>query len=219
MSAFSSVAVVDANASTRRALHRSLEDDGFKVVGEASDADGAIEVCRRFTPGVVILDVDVSGGGIRAAKAIKEEWPETELVVLASSSNEADLYATLGKGVSGYCLKDEASASIARLVRRVLAGDTVISDGLVASVVKGWRDRREVERAIQAAFPGARLSPREGKILELMALGLTTSQIGRHLVLADVTVRTHVAAIVRKLDVRDRREILHRLRTGVEETT
>lgn len=208
------VVIADDHAPTRWSLRRVLEDDGIVVAGEVDDAEQAVAVCRSLSPDVAILDVRMPGNGVRAAEIIKADCPWIEVMMLTISDDDVDLLATLAAGASGYWLKGQDLELIPKLVRRIILGDTVLSSTLVKPVVKELRGRRTGPDVIGDAFPGVRFSPREREVIELLADGCTTAQIGDRLFIADVTVRTHIAAIVKKLRVRDRNEIVERLRSA-----
>jgi two-component system nitrate/nitrite response regulator NarL len=205
------VVIADDHVPTRTSVCRVLEDAGFKVVAEVGDADGAIRACRDKMPAVAILDVRMPGNGVRAAEIIKAELPTIEVLMLTISDEDSDLFAALAAGASGYWLKGQDLQLIPGLIHQVLAGDIVLSDSLVRPIVKGWRDRHASARLTDNAFPGVRFSSRESNVIELLAAGLTTAEIGSRLFIADVTVRTHIATILKKVRVDDRSEFLSRL--------
>lgn len=204
--------IADDHAPTRTSMCRVLEDGGFVVVAEVGDADGAIRACRDKVPAVAILDVRMPGNGVRAAEIIKAEQPMIEVLMLTVSDEDSDLFAALAAGASGYWLKGQDLQLIPGLIHQVLAGDIVLSDSLVKPIVEGWRDGHTHTRLTDNAFPGVRFSSRERDVIELLAAGLTTAEIGDRLFIADVTVRTHIATILKKVRVGDRSELLSQLR-------
>jgi DNA-binding NarL/FixJ family response regulator len=206
------VVIADDHAPTRTSMCRVLEDGGFVVVAEVGDADGAIRACRDKVPAVAILDVRMPGNGVRAAEIIKAEQPMIEVLMLTVSDEDSDLFAALAAGASGYWLKGQDLQLIPGLIHQVLAGDIVLSDSLVKPIVEGWRDGHTHTRLTDNAFPGVRFSSRERDVIELLAAGLTTAEIGDRLFIADVTVRTHIATILKKVRVGDRSELLSQLR-------
>lgn len=208
VSAAPGVVIADDHAPTRASVRQVLEDDGFKVVAEVADADQAIAACRAAAPAVAILDVRMPGNGVRAAEVIKAECPMVEVMMLTISDDDADLFAALAAGASGYWLKGQDLNLIPRLVRRVLAGDTVLSSSLVKPVVSEWRGSRRRGGLLDERFPGVRFSARELEVIELLVDGCTTAEIGERLFIAEVTVRTHIAAVVKKVRVRDRGELV-----------
>ncbi len=202
------VVIADDHAPTRAAVRQALEDGGFCVVAEVDDADRAIAACRSASPAVAILDVRMPGNGVRAAEVIKAECPLVEVMMLTISDDDADLFAALAAGASGYWLKGQDLNLIPGLVRRILGGDTVLSSSLVRPVVTEWRGSRKRLDPLEECFPGVRFSPREREVIGLFAAGCTTAEISDRLFIAEVTVRSHIAAVVRKARVRDRSELL-----------
>jgi DNA-binding NarL/FixJ family response regulator len=198
---------------------RVLEDGGFVVVAEVGGADEAIRACRDKVPAVAILDVRMPGNGVRATEIIKAEQPMIEVLMLTVSDEDSDLFAALAAGASGYWLKGQDLQLIRGVIDQVLAGDIVLSDSLVQPLVEGWRDGRGRTRLTDKAFPGVRFSSRERDVIELLAAGLTTGEIGDRLFIAGVTVRTHIATILKKVRVGDRSELLSQLRSPASDGT
>jgi DNA-binding NarL/FixJ family response regulator len=204
--------IADDHAPTRAMVRRAVESDGFRVCAEVPDAYQAIRAAREARPDVAILDIRMPGGGIRAAKEISTEQPEISIVMLTVSDEDNDLFSALSAGASGYVLKGQDPATIPQALRIALAGEAALSGSLVKRLVKDYRVR-DLRQRINAGVPHqARLTPRELEVLELLNEGLATAEIGTRLFVADVTVRTHLAAIMRKLDVNDREGLLKLVR-------
>lgn len=200
-----SVLVADDHAPTRAGVRLALEDDGFVLCGEAADAASAVQAARAQSPDVCLLDVNMPGGGIAAARAIAELRPAPAIVMLTVSRADDDLFSALRAGASGYLLKDIPSARLAQALRDVLAGEAILSGPLVSRVVEEFRTRGGGARRRLRHGTAADLTDREWEVLELLHGGLSTAEIAEQLFVAPVTVRTHVAAIVRKLRVPDRK--------------
>jgi DNA-binding NarL/FixJ family response regulator len=195
------VVVADDHAPTRLGIRLALEDDGFAVVGEAATADGAATLARELKPQVCLLDVHMPGNGITAAREIGRDLPGTTVVMLTVSRDDADLFDAIRAGASGYLLKDIDPDRLPHALRGVLDGEAALPRGLVMRLMAEFRDRddRHVGRG-----RGARLTAREWEILTLLARGCSTAEIAAQLFVGAVTVRTHVAAILHKLQVPDR---------------
>jgi DNA-binding NarL/FixJ family response regulator len=206
------VLIADDHAPTRAAVRRAVEDGGFLVCGEVADADGAIIAARETRPDVALLDVRMPGSGIYAAQVIGTEQPRTSIVMLTVSAEDDDLLSALSAGASGYLLKGQDPAKIPEVLRMVLSGEAALPATLVKRLAEEYRSR-DAREGMHARIPaGARLTPREWEVLSLLNDGLATAEIGRRLFVADVTVRTHLAAIVRKLHVKDRSDALRLVR-------
>jgi DNA-binding NarL/FixJ family response regulator len=187
-------------------------DDGFDVCAEVSDADSAVRAARETKPLAALLDVRMPGNGIRAAESIHREFPSVAVVMLTVSAEDADLFAALAAGASGYWLKGQDPSTIPALIRRVLADEAVLSGTLVKRLVDEWRTHDVRHRSQSELFSGVRMSVREREVIELLAEGLTTAEIAERLFIAQATVRSHVANIAHKLRVKDRVDIVRRLR-------
>jgi DNA-binding NarL/FixJ family response regulator len=199
------VLVADDHPPTRAGVRRVLEQDGFAICAEEADAAGAVEAALRERPDICLLDVRMPrGGGVAAAAEIARRLPETRIVMLTVSRDDDDLFDALRAGASGYLLKDIERAKLPDALRSVLAGEAQLPANLVARVLEEFRGRRTRRRVLLERRPAVDLRPREWEVLELLRDGLTTAEIATRLFIAEVTVRSHVSAILRKLRVPDR---------------
>jgi DNA-binding NarL/FixJ family response regulator len=205
------VVLADDHAPTRAGIRFALEEAGFTIVGEASDAPSAVAAAERTRPDVCLLDIHMPGGGIRAATEISTKSPETAVVMLTVSRNDADLFDALRAGASGYLLKDMDPARLPYALLGVLSGEAALPRGLVARLVDEFRARGKRRSLPLIGRRGAGLTSREWEVLELMREKLSTHEIAVRLGVADVTVRRHVGAILHKLRVQTRTEALELL--------
>ena len=197
------VLIADDHPPTRDDIKATLDaDDRFEVCALAGDAAEAVEAATREHPDLCLLDIRMPGSGIAAAWEITARLPETKVVMLTVSRDDDDLFAALRAGASGYLLKDIDPERLPHALEDVLAGDAAIPRALVSRLVGEFRDRGPRRRTIlSGAEP---LTSREWQVLELLRRDLSTAEIARRLVLSQATVRSHVAAILRKLRVPDR---------------
>jgi len=177
----------------------ALESDGCLVCAEAGDASAAVEAAVRVRPHLCLLDADLPGGGIAAVAEISSMLPGTRVVVFADSGGEAELFSALRAGACGYLFK-YIDARLPVTLRRVLEGEPALPRALVAGLIAELRDG-EGERRLAIRY---KLTRREFEVLELLSEKLTTAEIAKRLFVAKVTVRTHIAAILKKLGVQDR---------------
>jgi DNA-binding NarL/FixJ family response regulator len=213
MSHPSRVLIADDHQPTREDVRFALEqDERFEVCAEAADAPGAIEAAVRERPHVCLLDVKMPGWGVSAAWEIHARLPQARVVMLTVSRDDLDLFAALRAGAAGYLLKDMDPRRLPRALESVLEGEVAIPRELVGHIVKEFRDRSPRRRGVVADGPEHRLTSREWEVLELLRQELSTLQIARRLVISPVTVRTHVNAILKKLEVRDREELVRQFR-------
>jgi DNA-binding NarL/FixJ family response regulator len=201
------VLVADDHPATRAGVRAALEAAGFEVCCEAADAERAVEGALRERPDVCLLDINMPGNGIAAAGRIRRQLPETAVVMLTVSSEDEDLFDALRAGASGYLLKDIDPARLPHALRGVLDGEAALPRTLVARVLEEFRGRGDRKLTLRGRRT-ATLTAREWDVLELMREGLSTAAIAERLFVEPVTVRTHVSAILRKLQVADRKSAL-----------
>ncbi len=205
MSALARVLVADDHAPTREDIRVAVEaDPRFTVVALAGDAAEAVQAALRERPDVVLLDMRMPGGGAAAAWEITARLPGTRAVMLTVSRSDEDLFAALRAGASGYLLKDMPFEELGDELADVLDGKVALPPELVARLVEEFRDSAPRRRALLGQSGGAQLTSREWQVLDFLRQGLTTSDIARRLFVSPATVRSHVAAVLRKLRVPDR---------------
>jgi DNA-binding NarL/FixJ family response regulator len=202
------VVIADDHAPTRAGVRLVLEEAGHEVCAEAATADEAIRVVAAERPDVCLLDIEMPGGGIRAAGEISAQVPETRVVVLTVSRAEGDLFDALRAGAVGFLRKDMDPAALPSAIVAAAQGEGVLDGRLVALLIEEFR-RRGSERTSLTLNHSHRvdLTAREWDVLELLADGLPTSEIARRLFVSQVTVRRHVSILMHKLDVRTREDL------------
>ncbi|MGH9206591.1 MAG: response regulator [Acidimicrobiales bacterium] len=209
-----SAILADDHPPTRASVRGALERAGFDVRAEAWDADGAVSAALAHRPNVALLDIRMPGGGIQAASRIAAGAPESAIVMLTVSNEDVDLFAALRAGATGYLIKGMVPNEIPKALQRVLNGEAVLPGTLVAWLVEEFRRRDRRRTLTFVGQRGSRLTDREWEVLELLDRGRTTAQIAAELYIATVTVRSHISAILRKLQVADREAALRLLRQG-----
>lgn len=195
--------VADDHEATRAGIRLAVEGHGFTVCATAGDAAGAVAAALRERPQVCLLDVHMPGSGIAAARQIASALPETAVVMLTVSRDDADLFAALRAGACGYLLKDIDSERLPNALQGVLEGEAALPRTLVARLVDEFR-RRGTRRVRLVGERGPVLTEREWEVLEHLRAGATTAEIAAELGISPTTVRRHVSGILRKLRVPDR---------------
>jgi DNA-binding NarL/FixJ family response regulator len=200
------VLIADDHAPTRADVRRALErDERFEVCAEAADAAGAVHAALHEKPDVCLLDLSMPGNGMAAVWEIAARLPETKIVILTVSDNDASLFAAVRAGVSGYLLKTMDLSRLPDALDGVCRGEAAMPPRLVARVLELFRRREPRWRqAVGAGRARWRLTSREWEVLDLLAQGQSTAEIAERLVLSSSAVRVHIASIVRKLGVPDR---------------
>jgi DNA-binding NarL/FixJ family response regulator len=186
--------------------------DGFRVilntepdltvVGEAGDGVEAIQLARQLAPSVVLMDIRMPNmDGLAAARVILSET-ESRVLMLTTFDTDEYVYSALRAGASGFLLKDVPGDQLAAAVRSVDAGNALIDPSitrrLIQQFVAASRPRRDEPTQITA------LTPREREVLRLVAQGLSNAEIAAELIVEESTVKTHVARVLMKLNLRDR---------------
>ena len=208
------VLVADDHPPTRAAVAEALEQQGCEVVAAVGTAEDAVAAARELLPDVCLLDINMPGHGIAATAEITRTVPSSAVVMLTASRDDEDLFAALRAGASGYLLKDMDPTRLGSALRGVLAGEAVLPRWLVQKVVEEFRSTPRRRIALPGRSKVVQLTEREAEILDALAQGRSTEEIAQSLFLAQVTVRSHVSAILRKLHVRDRQSAIRLFRTG-----
>ena len=199
--------VADDHPPTRAGVRDALEGHGFVVCAEASDSPSAVTAAVREQPDICLLDIRMPGDGIEAARAIQHQVPSAAIVMLTVSRSESDVFGALQAGALGYLPKDIDPARLPHALRGVLNGEAALPRPLVAMLIAEFRDRRRKYVRLRQGR-GVELTHREWEVLELLQHGHSTREIATRLFIAPVTVRTHVAAIMKKFGAPDRKSIL-----------
>jgi DNA-binding NarL/FixJ family response regulator len=197
------VLIADDHPPTRAGIKLSLEQaNRFEVCAEVATAAAAVEVAAQTLPDVALLDINMPGNGVNAAAEIALHCPNVSVVMLTVSRDDADLFAAVRAGAKGYLLKDIDPARLPFALEGVLAGEAAFPRGLVTRLVDEFRARER--RSPRHRGPLGKLTDREWEVLEEMKQGRSTADIAARMFVSQVTVRTHVSAILRKLRVSSR---------------
>ncbi len=198
------VVIADDHAPTREMIREALEGHGCIVLAEAWTAPAAVVAALEHRPDVCLLDIHMPGSGLLAAADITHALPVTAVVMLTASRDDEDLFAALRAGASGYLQKGMDPHLIASSLRGVLAGEAALPPELVLKVMAQFRSEPRRSLSLRPKRATSQLTSREAEILTLMSEDLSTEQIATRLFIAQVTVRTHISTILKKLRVPDR---------------
>jgi len=198
-----SILIVDDHEVVRMGLRTLLERrPGFAVVGEAGTAQDAVRVARQAQPDVVIMDIRLpDGNGVEACREIREERPETKVIMLTSYADDEALFGSIMAGASGYLLKQTRGQSLAEAIEKVAKGESLLDPAVTDRVLERMRRLASGEGDELST-----LSPQERKILTAIAEGKTNKEIAQEVFLSDKTVKNYVSSILSKLNLRRRSE-------------
>ncbi len=199
-----SVLLADDQALVRAGFRLIVDlEPEMEVVGEADDGRQAVELARELRPNVVLMDIRMpSLDGIEATRRLARAGIETRVLVLTTFDLDEYVYEAMRAGASGFLLKDVPREQLVAGIRIVAGGESLLAPAIT---------RRLVEQFVRRPPPGAavppgleELSDRELEVLRHLAGGMSNAEIAEALFVGDATVKTHVAHILQKLDLRDR---------------
>jgi DNA-binding NarL/FixJ family response regulator len=205
------VLLADDHLPTRTGVRAALEGAGLEVVADVGTGEAAIQAALELRPDIALLDVKMPGDGIVAAAEIASRLPETVVVMLSATADDEQLFEALRVGARGYLLKDTDPDRLPLALEGVLSGEAALPRTLVSRLIDEFRTRDRRRRIPMLRPGGEQLTEREWEVLELMRDGLRTKDIAARLTISEVTVRRHVSATLRKLQVKDRSEALELL--------
>jgi two-component system nitrate/nitrite response regulator NarL len=200
------IVLIDDHTLFRVGLEGLLESRGIEIAASVDSGEDCIQLVTEKKPDVVLLDMrmpDVSGIGV--LKKLRESNLAMPVVMLTTSTEESDLVESLRAGAQGYLLKDMEPDALVIALRDIVAGKTVVAPDLAPILAKAVQGKNEEPEPPEAS-PFDDLTPRETEILGLLAEGQSNKAIARNLGISDGTVKLHVKAILRKLNVHSRVE-------------
>jgi len=202
------VVIAEDEALLRSGLKALAEHDGdIEIVAEADQGGAALARVRETRPDVVLMDIRMPGiDGITATQLITED-PDLSgiaVLVLTTFAEEQTVVEALRAGAAGYLLKDVAPDELRQAIRTVAAGNPVLSPDVTATVMRAAASSRSSADAEIVAH----LAPREIEVLAEIGLGLNNAEIAERLYISPATARTYVSRLLRKLEARDRAQLV-----------
>ena len=204
------ILIVDDHTLVRDGLTTILSrQPDFEIVGEASDGLEAVEVARSLHPDVILMDLRMPNmSGVEAMRIIGDESPDIKIIVLTTFDTDEYIFDAVQAGAKGYLLKDTSREELFAAVRAVCRGESQIEPGVAARLITRLQE-------LSRPDPDS-LSDREIEVLELVARGSPNKQIAEELLISESTVKTHIANIFSKVNVRHRTQaVTQALQKGI----
>ena len=198
------VLIADDHTLFRRGVRSLLSTvPGVEVVGEAADGESAATLTAELAPDLVLMDLQMpGGGGLAAIRAVTEQSPAANILVVTMFEDDDSVFAAMRAGARGYVLKDMDADDFARAIIAVGRGEALFSRGIATRMMRFFSEPNSAVRS----FPD--LTDSERGVLRLMATGANNAAISRELSLSQKTVRNYISNIFRKLQVADRAQAI-----------
>lgn len=207
------ILLADDHALVRDGLASLIQAWGHEVAGMAGTALEAVALSEATRPDLVLMDVRMPGGGILATREIKTRWPQVAIVMLTVSEDEADLFAAVQAGASGYLLKNLRGDELRRMLETVGRGEAALSPLSAKRILDEFGRLTAAESGSDGT---ERLTRREHEVLTRLTEGLTNKEIAASLGVSENTVKYHLKHILAKLHAQSRTEVaLRAVRDGL----
>jgi len=186
----------------------------IEVIGEASNGKEAIEMVRKLTPDVVIMDIAMPiMGGLEATHRIHKEFPNIKILALTQYDDKEYVFPIIEAGAYGFISKTAASSELTTGIRSVYRGDSFLSPSVAKFLIEVYRQGGTLKKCIE---PYDELTIREREILKLLAEGYTIQEIAKMLSISPKTAEGHKTSLMSKLDIHNRTELVkYALRKGI----
>jgi DNA-binding NarL/FixJ family response regulator len=200
------ILIVEDYQLVRRGIKSNIEkEDDLEIVAEVDTADEAIQKALELKPDIVLMDIKLGGdenAGIRATKVIKEKLKDTKVLILTFYDDEASIIKAIDARIDGYLLKDVDQRELVRAIRNINEGKAAIHPAIAAKLMHRMAEKGEITKKKQDIEQN--LSQREYDVFKLLVKGFTNKDIAEKLYISEATIKAHISAILRKLDVTDR---------------
>jgi DNA-binding NarL/FixJ family response regulator len=214
------ILLVDDHTLVREGFARMLElEEDFLVVGQAECAEDAIEKAKSLKPDIVLMDIRLKEvNGIETTKMVKDELPETEVIILSMYDEEEYVREAVKAGATGYVLKDISQEELIRNIKVVHSGGSYIQPSLARKVLQDLASMSNAKVAAPVRSTIRELSEREVEVLQHVADGKSNKEVAVELTISEKTVKAHLRSIFRKLEVGDRAQaVATAMRRGLVE--
>jgi DNA-binding NarL/FixJ family response regulator len=203
------VLLVDDQVLVRAGLRALVDaEPGMTVVGEAGDGNTAVELARAERPDVVLMDIRMPGtDGLSATRHISSDpqLSDVHVVILTTFEEDDYVFEAIRGGAAGFLVKDTEPAELLRAVRTVVAGESLLSPRATRSLIEAYATHA---KPTSLAPELGVLTDRERQVMQLVAVGLTNTEIAERLFVSPMTTKTHVSRAMIKLGARDRAQLV-----------
>jgi len=199
------VVIADDQMLVRSGFRLILGSGGISVVAEAADGKEAVAAALKHRPDVMLMDIRMPEmDGLEATRQILASRPgqDIRIIILTTFDLDQYVYAALAAGASGFLLKDVSPEHLIAAVRLVRTGDALLAPSITRRLVERFAGQQPAPTGVGADLSA--LTPRETEVLGLIARGLSNAELAVALTVSEATVKTHVARILTKLQLRDR---------------
>jgi DNA-binding NarL/FixJ family response regulator len=206
------VMVADDQVAVREGIKRAIEPHNLQVVAEASHANDAVRLSVAHRPDVCIIALDLPGSGVEATRLIKQSVPDTKVVMMTATARDEDLLEALRAGADGYLLMSTPASRLPHAIRGVTQGEAALPRAMTARLILEFRERGMRRRVVVHPDEAeVELTAREFEVFQRLRQHEGTAQIASRLGISQVTVRRHVASVLRKLGAPNRRRAIEML--------
>jgi two-component system response regulator NreC len=192
------IVLADDHAMLRHGLSRSFEqEEDIDVIGQTEDGHSTIELVKELMPDIVIMDIGMPDlNGIETTRRIMQDMPKVKVIGLSMHSSDKYVREMFRAGASGYLLKNCSFDELVEAIRTVISGQTYISPTIGDMIIREYTSKDDEQKSVFSV-----LSQREREVLQLLAEGKTTKQIGRKLHISPKTVEAHRLRLMDKLEI------------------
>ncbi|WP_432407601.1 response regulator transcription factor [Wukongibacter sp. M2B1] len=182
--------------------------EGINICGVANNGKKAYELCKWNKPHIVLMDIKMPEmDGAKATKLIKQDFPDTKVIVLTTFNDDEYIYEALKNGASGYLLKDATPEEIARAIRTVYEGGALIQPEVATKVISKFSEMAKGSNYVNIDKRVEILTNREKDICRLVGEGRNNKELAKELYLSEGTIKNHITKILNKLELRDRTQL------------
>lgn len=199
------IVLADDHVIVRHGLRLTLEETGFKVVGEASDGLEAIQLVKKLQPDILVCDMMMgSMNGLEVSRQVTKQYPKVNVIMLSMYSDEVYVIEALRAGAKAYVLKDSSAEDLVHAINEVTKGKHYLGSSLSERAIEMYA--KKTTNGIQDPFDT--LSTREREVLQMVAQDMTSTDISKKLFISPRTVDAHRSKIMHKLGLHSRSDLI-----------